>query len=101
MSKQSFQEFYDRIPYIILKAPNHFPSDSDMDLEKAFSKLIFDLNNSKDELGSYFSSISDLVNQSLSEYRAGDVRMGIKKLQETDALIRSVIAKDLNNKSRE
>ena len=39
MSKESFSEFYDMIPFIILKAPDHFPTDYEMDLEKSFSQL--------------------------------------------------------------
>lgn len=88
MSKQSFSEFYDRIPYIILKAPDHFPSDSNMDLEKAFSKLVSDMTDSREELGRFFERISELVDQSLSSYRSGDIRTGIKKLQEVDQIIK-------------
>ena len=89
MSKQSFSEFYDRIPYIILKAPNHFPNDYDMDLEKAFSRLNSDLIDSKEELGDHFEKINILVEQSLQYYRDDDIRNGIKSLQAVDNIIKT------------
>ena len=88
MSRQSFSEFYDRIPYIILKAPDHFPKDYDMDLEKAFAKLNSDLIDSKEELGGFFDEIRSLVDQSLQSYRDGNIRNGIKSLQAVDNIIR-------------
>lgn len=88
MSKQSFSEFYDRIPYIILKAPDHFPCDYDMDLEKAFAKLKSDLLESKGELGDFFEEIDTLVEKSLHFYRNGDIRNGIKNLQAVDHIIK-------------
>lgn len=88
MSKKSYSEFYDRIPYIILKAPDRFPTDYEMNLEIAFSQLNEDLAESKKELGEFFEQVKSKIDESLSFYREGDIRSGIKSLQWVDNLIR-------------
>ena len=88
MSKQSFSEFYDMIPYIILKAPDHFPTDYEMDLEKAFSQLNANLVESENELGDFYEEIKAKVSDSLEFYREGDIKNGIKSLQAVDNIIR-------------
>lgn len=88
MSKQAFSEFYDMIPYIILKAPDHFPTDYEMDLEKAFSELNKKLEESEKELGQFCKEIKDKVSDSYRFYQEGDIRNGIKSLQSVDNIIR-------------
>ena len=88
MSRESYSEFCDRIPYIILKAPDHFPRESGMDLEKAFADLTFNMERSCKELGEEYERISRLVSQSLASYRSGNIKSGIKLLQDVYHIVK-------------
>lgn len=88
MSKQSFSVFYDMIPYIIVNAPDDFPVDYDMDLEKIFSLLNANLLESERELGEFYEGIKLKASESLEFYRSGDIKNGIKSLQAVDNIIR-------------
>jgi hypothetical protein len=89
MSKASFSEFVDLVRFVILKAPNRFPTDINMDLAKAFAELFRSLNESKEEVGELLGTLAHLLEQSLVAYQGGDVKLGIKRLQEVDIILRN------------
>jgi hypothetical protein len=66
----------DRIRYVILKAPNKFPRDSRMNLEKAFEemKALVKSIGSEKEFQKY-------LEQAHANYISGDVRSARKALQ--------------------
>lgn len=78
MSKKSLSEFVDRIRYVILKAPDRFPADTNMDLAKAFAELFRGLSDSKREVGGQSGVIAKLLEQSLAAYQSRDIKLGIK-----------------------
>lgn len=90
MSKESFREFSDRVCYVILKAPNRFPSDTKMNLERAFVELMRGFDASKEEFGAQSDNVAQLIENSLAAYRVGDIKSGIKNLQEIDNIVRNV-----------
>lgn len=82
MSRKSLSEFHDMIPYLILKAPDNFPSSYSMDLKRAFSIFSNLMIESKKEFGSAFGIVETLVQDALDAYERGDQREGIRLLQE-------------------
>lgn len=90
MSREAFSEFVDRISYVMLKAPDRFPADTSVDLEKAFADLFRGLNDSKEEVGPESGKVAELLEQSLAAYRIKDIRSGIRNLQEIGNILRTI-----------
>ncbi len=88
MSRESFSKYCDMIPFIILKAPDRFPTDLNVNLEIAFFDLNLNYVESKDELGHSFEEIGNRIVESLDYYRKGDMRNGIKSLQAVENIMR-------------
>ncbi|WP_415898521.1 hypothetical protein [Neptuniibacter sp. QD48_11] len=78
MSEES--KLLDRVRYVILKAPNRFPSDTGMTLEKAFNEM--ELFVGKLNLGPEFI---DSLNKALWSYQNGEQKLAISALQEIEA----------------
>ena len=88
MSSESFSGLVDCTRYVILYAPDSFPADTNMDLERAFADLRRGLNDSRPDVGQRFDEIARLLAEALDAYRRTDLRSGIKKLQEIDLILR-------------
>jgi len=88
MSSESFSRLVDCTRYVILYAPDSFPADTNMDLERAFADLRRGLNDSKPEVGQHFDEIARLLAEAFDAYRRTDTRSGIKRLQEIDLILR-------------
>ena len=85
---RTFSDFIDRIRYVILKAPDHFPADTGMNLEKSFELLYDGLDYCESKFSSRKAEVRSHLDESLAAYRRGDVRRGIKELQSIDNLAR-------------
>jgi hypothetical protein len=88
MSSESFSQLVDLTRYVILKAPDRFPVDTNMNLGKAFEELRRGLHDSRAEVGQHFDEIARLLAEALDAYRRTDIRSGIKRLQEVDLILR-------------
>lgn len=89
MKTEAFSDFVDRVRYVILKAPNHFPTDTGMNLEKSFELLYDGLEYCEDKFSSRKAEVRWHLDESLAAYRRGDVGKGIKELQSIDNLART------------
>lgn len=75
-------ELIDRIRYVILKAPNRFPSDTGMTLEKAFEEM----RAAHDALGNDVSQIEKLET-ALVCYKTSDIKQAIRNLQQLEGAL--------------
>jgi endonuclease IV len=66
----------DRIRYVILKAPNKFPRDTGMNLEKAFEEMNALVNSIKSQ-----NEFQKCLERAHANYISGDVRSARKALQ--------------------
>jgi len=86
MNDQS--KLLDTIRYVILKAPNKFPRDTGLNLEKAFEEMNALVNSIKLE-----NEFQKYLQRAHANYISGDVRSARKALQ----LIESELAQRVRN----
>lgn len=81
MSHRAKEKLHDRICYTILKAPDHFPIDTGMTLEKSFLQMHADLAEAFLPTEEACNSIGVLLDRSYASYQSANQKEAIKLLQ--------------------
>ena len=85
MSDQAIPDLRDLIRFVILKAPDRFPADISMTLERAFVELNELLARSTSALGFEKQvQYGKLLETALKHYSSGDAKTAIASLQAID-----------------
>lgn len=81
MSHRAKDKLHDRICYTILKAPDHFPIDTGMTLEKSFLQMHADLAEAFSPTEEAYNLIGILLDRSYASYQSANQKKAIKLLQ--------------------
>lgn len=69
MSGKAKENLHDRVCYTILRAPDRFPGDMGMNLEKSFSEMHAHLAEAYESSSKEYESIKSLLDCAYASYR--------------------------------
>lgn len=81
MNRKAKERLHDRVCYTILKAPDHFPADTGMTLQKTFQQMQEHLTETYDPGTNEHTSIMFLLDSALESYKKPDQKQAIRQLQ--------------------
>ena len=81
MNREAKERLHDQVCYTVLKAPDHFPADTDMDLQKTFQQMHEYLNAAYEPGTNEHTSIEILLESALANYKKPDQKQAIRQLQ--------------------
>lgn len=87
MNTESKNMLHDRICYVILKAPDRFPSDIGMNLDKAFSEMNKNLKLCFDTGSKEFQCIARLLKDAYASYINSNQKQAIRSLQTIEGFL--------------
>lgn len=84
MNREAKENLDDQVCYTVLKAPDNFPADTDMNLQKIFQRMHQSLNAAYNPGTNEHGAIAGLLEKSLANYKKSDQKQAVRQLQEIE-----------------